>query len=269
METLVSGHRLRPLHELHAVLDVLPVRRLRSGRRQPDQGPAAGQLQDRLPGLLTGLPGSSDSLPQIQERADQRRRRARRGPEAGGDEGRHLRAAGRRHLRGTQGSQRKGPRTVLHRARRVQGSAGAQAVSEEAAKEIAKMIPYAILAFFLTSAAVYQDPNFFTEKDIGSIPSKFIENLEGIVFAVVVVSIFEYSFRIGFLIKRKIWPVSEKILEEEIGKEVVGITKAHFKKIEDKEKELAKKLEEDFNELKKLKEEQKKLFDQLKEKHEQ
>jgi len=56
--------------------------------------------------------------------------------------------------------------------------------------------------------------------------------------------------------------------QHEIEKEVVGITKAHFKKIEDKEKELAKKLEEDFNELKKLKEEQKKLFDQLKEKHE-
>lgn len=140
---------------------------------------------------------------------------------------------------------------------------------EEASKEIAKMIPYAILAFFLTSAAVYEDPHFFTEKDIGSIPLQFIENFEGIVLAVVVVSIFEYSLRIGFIIKRKIWPVSDKILEEEIEKEVEGITKAHFKKIEDKEKELAKKLEEDFNELKKLKEEQKKLFDQLKEKHEQ
>ena len=59
---------------------------------------------------------------------------------------------------------------------------------------------------------------------------------------VVVVSIFEYSFRIGFIIKRKFRPVSDKILEEEIEKEVEGITKAHFKKLEDKEKELAKKL---------------------------
>ena len=140
---------------------------------------------------------------------------------------------------------------------------------EEAAKEIAKMIPYAILAFFLTSAAVYEDPSFFTEKDLGSIPSQFLENLEGIVLAVLVVSIFEYSFRIGFIIKRRLWPVADKILEEDIENQVEGISKAHFKKIEDKEKELAKKLEEDFNELKKLKEEQKKLFDQLKEKHEQ
>jgi len=115
---------------------------------------------------------------------------------------------------------------------------------EEASKEIAKMIPYAILAFFLTSAAVYQDPNFFTEKDIGSIPSKFIESLEGIVFAVVVISIFEYSFRIGFIIKRRLRPVADKILEEDIEKQVEGISKAHFKKIQDKEKELEKKLEE-------------------------
>jgi len=115
---------------------------------------------------------------------------------------------------------------------------------EDASKEIAKMIPYAILAFFLTSAAVYEDPHFFTEKDIGSIPSIFMENIEGIVLAVVVVSIFEYSFRIGFIIKRKFLPVSEKILEEEIEKEVEGITKAHFKKLEDKEKELEKKLED-------------------------
>jgi len=137
---------------------------------------------------------------------------------------------------------------------------------EDASKEVAKMIPYAILAFFLTSAAVYQDPNFFTEKDIGSIPSKFIENIEGIVFAVVIISIFEYSFRIGFLIKRKLRPVSDKILEEEIEKEVKGITKAHFKKIEDKEKELEKKIENKTLEFKKLEEKQKKLVEELEEK---
>jgi len=121
---------------------------------------------------------------------------------------------------------------------------------EEAAREVAKMIPYAILAFFLTSTAVYQDPNFFTEKDLGSVPSKFIENLEGIVFAVVVVSIFEYSFRIGFIIKRRFWPVADKILEEDVEKQVEGISKVHFKKIEDKEKELEKKLEEMMKKLK-------------------
>jgi len=127
---------------------------------------------------------------------------------------------------------------------------------EDASKEIAKMIPYAILAFFLTSAAVYENPHFFTEKDIGSIPSNFMENIEGIVLAVVVVSIFEYAFRISFIIKRRFWPVSDKILKDEIEKEVEGITKAHFKKLEEKEKELEKKLEDI---RKKLAEEQEKV----------
>ncbi len=61
---------------------------------------------------------------------------------------------------------------------------------EEAAKEIAKMIPYAILSFLLTSAAVYADPSFFTEKQLGSIPIQFMESLRGILSAMAVVTIF-------------------------------------------------------------------------------
>jgi len=139
---------------------------------------------------------------------------------------------------------------------------------EDASKEIAKMIPYAILAFFLTSTAVYQDPHFFTEKDLGSIPSNFMENIEGIVLAVIVVSIFEYSFRIGFIIKRRFWPVSDKILDEEIEKQVVGITKAHFKKLEDIEKELENKIENKILEFKNLEDKEKELEKKLEEKQE-
>jgi hypothetical protein len=125
---------------------------------------------------------------------------------------------------------------------------------EEAAKEVAKMIPYAILSFLLTSAAVYASPNFFTEKALGSIPEQFIENFEGIIAAILIISIFEYSFRVAFIVKRKFLPVSDKKLEEEIESEVEGIAKAHFKKMEDKEKQLEKKLEEM---LKKIKESEK------------
>jgi hypothetical protein len=120
---------------------------------------------------------------------------------------------------------------------------------EDAAREIAKMIPYAILAFFLTSAAVYQDPNFFSEKELRSIPPLFMEHLESIVVAVILVSIFEYSFRIAFIIKRRYRPVSDKILKEEIETEVEEITKEHFKKMEDKQKELEKKLEATLKKL--------------------
>jgi len=121
---------------------------------------------------------------------------------------------------------------------------------EEAAKEIAKMIPYAILSFLLTSAAVYADPSFFTEKQLGSIPVKFVEHLGGILSAMAVVTIFEFMFRIAFIIKRKFLPVSEKILEEEVETEVESITKAHFKKMEEKEKQLEGKIDELMKKLK-------------------
>ena len=115
---------------------------------------------------------------------------------------------------------------------------------EAASSEIAKMIPYAILSFFLTSVAVFAEPSFFTEKDIGSIPIKVVENIGPIVTAMLVVSIFEFIFRIIFLIKRRFFPVSEKKLDDEIESEVESITKAHFQKIENKEKELENKIDQ-------------------------
>lgn len=115
---------------------------------------------------------------------------------------------------------------------------------EAASSEIAKMIPYAILSFLLTSAAVYADPNFFTEKQLNSIPVKFMENLGGILSAMAVVTVFEFAFRIAFIVKRRFLPVSEKILEEDVETEVEAITKAHFQKMENKEKELEKRLDE-------------------------
>jgi len=121
---------------------------------------------------------------------------------------------------------------------------------EVAASEIAKMIPYAILSLLLTSAAVYADPNFFTEKQLNSIPVKFMESLGGIMAAMAVVTIFEFGFRIAFIIKRRFLPVSEKILEEDIETEVEAITKVHFQKMENKEKELENKIDELIKKLK-------------------
>jgi hypothetical protein len=115
---------------------------------------------------------------------------------------------------------------------------------EAASSEIAKMIPYAILSFLLTSAAVYADPNFFTEKQLNSIPVKFMESLGGILSAMAVVTIFEFAFRIAFIIKRRFLPVHEKILEETLETEVETITKAHFKKMEDKQMKLENRIEE-------------------------
>jgi hypothetical protein len=113
------------------------------------------------------------------------------------------------------------------------------------------MIPYAILSFVLTSVAIYSTPNFFTDKELTSIPTLFLEHYEGILAAVLLVSIFEYSFRVAFLVKRKFLPVADEKLEETIESEVKEITKVHFKKMEDKEKELEKKIENKILEFKK------------------
>lgn len=121
---------------------------------------------------------------------------------------------------------------------------------EEAAKEVSKMIPYAILSFFLTSLAVFTNPNFFTERQLQTIPSQFIDNFEGIVAAILIITVFEFSFRIAFIIKRRFLPVSEKILEEDIESEVESITKAHFQKMENKEKELENKIDKLMKKLK-------------------
>lgn len=136
---------------------------------------------------------------------------------------------------------------------------------EEAAKEVAKMIPYAILSFLLTSVAVYANPNFFLDKDLHSVPNTFIANIEEIIIAVLFVSAIEFFIRLIWYVKRKYRPVVDKTLEDELEQEVKEITKIHFKKMEDKEKWLEKKLEEKTLEFKKIEEQQKELEDKLKE----
>jgi hypothetical protein len=69
VEAVVPGDRLRPLHELHAVPHVLPVRSLRRRPERQAHGPEPEQLQDRLPRLLARLPRGRDPLPQVQEGA--------------------------------------------------------------------------------------------------------------------------------------------------------------------------------------------------------
>jgi chaperonin cofactor prefoldin len=59
-----------------------------------------------------------------------------------------------------------------------------------------------------------------------------------------VVTVFEFGFRIAFIVKRRFLPAPENILEEKLETEVEAITKAHFQKMENKEKELEKRLDE-------------------------
>ena len=99
LDALVPRDRLQALHELHAVPVLLPVRRVRRRRERADRGAQRGEVQDQLPGVLARVPGGRDPLPEVRQGPDQRRRRARGGRRDRGDEGRHLGAPRRRHLR--------------------------------------------------------------------------------------------------------------------------------------------------------------------------
>lgn len=121
---------------------------------------------------------------------------------------------------------------------------------EEASKEVAKMIPYAMLSIFLTSAVVYTNPNFVEPSELLDGLTLFTETPEDIIPYVTSVVMFEWAFRVIFIVKRKIFPVPEKKLEEEIEKEIDERLNIHYKKMESKEKEIEKKYDEMLEKLK-------------------
>ena len=124
---------------------------------------------------------------------------------------------------------------------------------EEASKEVAKMIPYAMLSIFLTSAVVYTNPNFIEGDELLEGLTLFTESPETIIPYVASVVMFEWAFRIIFIVKRKIFPVHEKKLKKEIEDEIDERFNIHYKKIEKNEKEIEKRFDEIVKELKKLK----------------
>jgi hypothetical protein len=121
---------------------------------------------------------------------------------------------------------------------------------EDASKEVAKMIPYAMLSIFLTSAVVYTNPNFIEPVELLEGLTLFTETPEAIIPYVTSVVMFEWAFRVIFIVKRKIFPVSEKKLEEDIEKEINERLNIHYKKMESKEKEMEKKYDEMLKKLK-------------------
>jgi len=121
---------------------------------------------------------------------------------------------------------------------------------EDASKEVAKMIPFAILSLFLTSAVMYSDPNFIEPDELLEGVDLLVNKPLEVIPYVLTVVMFEWVFRVIFIIKRKFLPVSDKNLEEEIEKDIDERIKIHYKKMEEKEKNLEKKLEEMMQKLK-------------------
>ena len=135
---------------------------------------------------------------------------------------------------------------------------------EEASKEVAKMIPFAILSFFLTSTAIYTDPNFIEPEELLSGVTHFTQNPTLVLPYVAIVVIFEWIFRVIFMTKRKFLPVTESKLEEQIQNDIDERVRIQLKKINDQKDSIQKHLEEEKHELAKLKEERKRISDELK-----
>lgn len=108
---------------------------------------------------------------------------------------------------------------------------------EDLAKDLAKMIPFSLLGVFLISSSLFTVEQFLQRLD-SFIP--FIGKIASfILFAVGI----EAVLRILFLIKRKLFPVEETKIEEEIEKTIDEKMKVKVSQIEEKHEKLEDKLE--------------------------
>ncbi len=116
---------------------------------------------------------------------------------------------------------------------------------EDLAKDFAKLIPFALLGIFLTSNV------FFTTEQVVDRLDVFLPFMGKIIGFVVYAILVEAVLRILFLIKRKILPVAEAKLEEQIEKQIDEKIKVHVEKIENKHDDLEKKIEKETNDIEK------------------
>jgi len=113
---------------------------------------------------------------------------------------------------------------------------------EDLAKDLAKMIPFALLGIFLANTSLFTVEQFVERLD-GFIP--FIGKIA--VFVIFAIGV-EAILRVLFLIKRKFLPVAEVKLEEEIEKTIDEKMKIKVEQIEEKQKEPEDNLEEKLDE---------------------
>lgn len=122
---------------------------------------------------------------------------------------------------------------------------------EDLAKDVGKLLPFALLGIFLTSSAFFSETsNFFSfdeiEKRIEEIPL-FISR---IVEFVIIITFMEIILRIIFLVKRKIKPSADEKLEEKIEEQIDEKIKVKVKEIEKEQEKLEEKIEENKEKIK-------------------
>lgn len=127
---------------------------------------------------------------------------------------------------------------------------------EDLAKDVGKLLPFALMGVFLTSSAFYTDTtNFFSLDDFEDKLKEFPLFVSRIIEFVIIVVIIETLLRVLFLIKRKIKPAAEEKLEEQIEEQIDEKIKVHVEKIEEKQKDLEEKVEKETENIEKKVEE--------------
>jgi len=117
---------------------------------------------------------------------------------------------------------------------------------EDLAKDLAKLLPFAMLGFFILS------PKFFTVDDIVSRLNQFPAFIENIAIFLIFAIIVETFLSVSCLVKQKIKPSSQRKIEDHIEDVVEQKVKEQIKKIDEKYTELNKEIEKKQEELDKM-----------------
>lgn len=123
---------------------------------------------------------------------------------------------------------------------------------EDLAKDVGKLLPFALMGIFLTSSVFFEDTsNFFSLESFEKRFEDFPNFVGKVIEFVIIVVIIETVLRTIFVIKRKIIPAAEEKLEEQIEEQIDEKIKVHVQKIEKKQKGLEEKLEKETEEIEK------------------
>ena len=121
---------------------------------------------------------------------------------------------------------------------------------EDLAKDVGKLLPFALLGVFLTSSAFFSETtNFFSLQDFENRIEEIPQFISRIVEFVTLVVAIEIILRISFLIKRKIRPAAEEKLEEQIEEQIDEKIKVKVQEIEKEQDKLEEKIEKSEDKL--------------------
>ncbi len=142
---------------------------------------------------------------------------------------------------------------------------------EDLAKDVGKLLPFALMGVFLTSSAFYTDTsNFFSLDDFEHKLKEFPLFVSRVIEFVIIVLIIEIFLRSIFVVKRKIWPAAEEKLEEQIEDQIDEKIKVHVDKIEEKQKDIEEKIEKETDAIEeKIEKETKDIEEKLEEKQDE